>query len=66
MLSVFTGLVAQTTVFYTSLLIVFLVCRTMWKFLEMTVSDLDRLNSYVKDNQEVTKQLLKEAPNITA
>lgn len=38
----------------------------MWEFLQSTIDDLDKLNAYIKDNREVTKQLLKEAPNLTA
>lgn len=47
-------------------IITMLYFREMWKFLQLTVADLQRLNGYVKDNREIVKQLLKEAPNITA
>jgi len=40
--------------------------RNMWKFIKMVISDLDKLISFVRDNQDTTKQLLKEAPNIAA
>lgn len=37
----------------------------MWKFMQMIVSDLDKMTNYARDNQDAVKQLLKEAPNIT-
>ena len=38
--------------------------RKMWEFLEMLITDLDKITQFVQDNQNMTKYLLKEAPNI--